>query len=93
MYQRLFKKDLEDPVKAIIQEQVPKLIKAAVLRGQIELLEHLSKDALTSKRAYLHEIQYFLRKQLEHITTTEHTPLTADEMHPRIDDTPENWDE
>jgi len=24
---------------------------------------------------------------------TQHTPLTASEMHPDIDDTPENWDE
>lgn len=69
------------------------MIDTAVLKGQIELLAFLSNDALASKRAYVQEIQRQLRKQLDHMATEERGPLTANEMHPDIDDTPEDWDE
>lgn len=86
---RLFKKDLQVPVEAIIKEMVPVLIVTAVLKGQTELLFQLCEQASkeirktnvqTRAEVFAQMITVFdrtgnnLRKQLAHIATTEMTP-------------------
>jgi hypothetical protein len=80
---RLFKSDLDSPVTAIIQEQVPAmietvisnmvpvLVETAVLKGQIRLLDALIANQLSTDLGYLQCIQRMLVRELDHIATTE----------------------
>jgi hypothetical protein len=80
---RLFKKDLQDPVIAIIRDEVPSMIEtvignmvphmieAAVLKGQLELLDILITNSLSTDLGYLSMIKKDMQKQLDHIATTE----------------------
>jgi hypothetical protein len=115
---RLFKSDLEQPVAKIIHERVPAmietvignmvphLIEAAVLKGQMDLLDRLTAysnqearnfgeydESIEGMASVFLKIHQELSRELDHHATTEHTPLTADEMHPDIADTPDNWDD
>ena len=71
---RLFKRDLQTPVEAIIQEIVPRLIKASVCKGQIEILDILITKAAIDRSPellYLQGIRKNLVQELLNLSTTE----------------------
>ena len=65
--------------------EIQEMIDSAVNDLKVEL-----EDAIDAVDVRIDSIQTAM--QLDAIER-EHTPLTANEMHPDIDDTPEDWDE
>ena len=80
---RLFKSDLQLPVETIINEIVPKLIEAAVLKGQIEILAMLVEGEHSTRLHKYKNLHRSLIQQLNHVATTE-------DPHGEDDDIPED---
>jgi len=85
-----FKRDPEWPVPVLIEDYVSELIRTAVLKGQIELVDMLTihiqdeirfeyNESLDNMVAALNNVQHDLRNQLDQHTPTDHTPEDWDE--------------